>query len=196
MYYVCNGYVNSGNSVCPRVSFRRDQIERHVLAMVSAKVDAILANGGRAKLRSLIARSVKEDRHDPSVDIKGVRKGLREVEETKKRLVASLTAKNKEFLDDEFVELARRKKELEARLSELESMKRREVDIDATVEGIMASVGRFEDLFPHGTPEEQKELLRLFVDRIELDPDRRAGKVFVKRLPVPKDGSKESLLVW
>ncbi|MFH1314631.1 MAG: recombinase family protein [Candidatus Eisenbacteria bacterium] len=196
MYYVCNGYVNSGNSVCPRVSFRKDQIEERVLAMVGAKVNAILANGGRAKLRSLLARSVKEDRPDPSGEIKEIKKGLRDVGQTKKRLIASLTAKNKEFLDEEFIELARRKNELEARLQELESMKHKEVDIDATVDAIMASVRRFKDLFSHGTLEEKKAFLRLFIDRVELDPDKRAGKVFVKRLPVPKDGAMEPLLVF
>jgi DNA invertase Pin-like site-specific DNA recombinase len=195
MYYVCNGYVNSGNSVCPRVAFRKDEIERRVLDLVGPRVDALLANGGMAKLRSLIVRGLKEDTPDPDREIKEIRRGLAKVEQTKKRLVASLTAKNKEFLDEEFVELARRKKELDARLSEIESMKHKEVDIDAMVDGIMASVRGFKDLFPYGALEEQKEFIRLFVDGIELDPDRRAGKAYVKRFPVPKGGAEKPLLV-
>jgi site-specific DNA recombinase len=166
MYYACNGYVNSGK-----------------------RVNTLLGSGGMGMLRSLIARSMKEDRPDPDREIKKIRKGLSEVKQTKNRLVASLTAKNKEFLDEEFVKLARRKKELEARLSEIESTKHKEVDIDAIVDGIMASLRGFEDLFPYGTLEEQKEFIRLWVEKIELDPGKRVGKVYLKKFPLPASGS-------
>jgi hypothetical protein len=195
MYYVCNGYVNSGNSVCPRSAFKKEGLEEQVLALVGKQVDVLLHNGGAKKLRAGLAQSLRTDRPDVTGETKAIRKELRAVENDRKRLVASLTPKNKAILDEEFVELAERREGLESRLREFKAMEHMEVDIDATVDEIMASVRGFEDLFPHGTLEEQKEFIRLWVDRIELDPDRRAGKAYMKRFPVAKNGAKESLLV-
>ena len=89
------------------------------------------------------------------------------------------------FVDKKLVELKERKEVLEARLAEMQAMKREEVDCHALAEQIMATVKRFEDLFPYGTIEERKEFIGLFVDRIELDPDKRVGEVYMKKFPMP-----------
>ena len=47
-------------------------------------------------------------------------------------------------------------------------------------------------MFPYGKIEEQKELIGLFVDKIELDPDKRVGKVYMKRFPMPKGDTGKS----
>jgi len=62
------------------------------------------------------------------------------------------------------------------------------VDIDAAVDEIMASVRGFKDLFSQGILEEQKEFLRLWIEKIELDPDKRVGKVYMKCSPSAKSG--------
>jgi hypothetical protein len=49
----------------------------------------------------------------------------------------------------------------------------------------MSGVEGFDDLWKEGTPEEKKELIGLFVDRIEIDPDKRTGKIYMKKFPVP-----------
>jgi hypothetical protein len=56
----------------------------------------------------------------------------------------------------------------------------------------MASARGFEDLAPHGTLEERKEFVGLFVDRIELDPDRRVGEVYMKKFLLPANGSGDA----
>jgi predicted nuclease with TOPRIM domain len=106
--------------------------------------------------------------------------------------VASLTPANKGILDKEFTRLARDKEELEAQIRKIENTEHKEVDINATVDEIMASVRGFEDLFPQGTLEEQKEFLRLWIEKIELDPDKRAGKVYMKKFPLPANGNGNS----
>jgi hypothetical protein len=77
----------------------------------------------------------------------------------------------------------------------LESMNHKEVDSDALAEEILATVSGFGDLFKEGTLEEKKEFIRLFVDRIDLDPAGRAGEVYMRRFPVPTVGAGEPLLV-
>jgi hypothetical protein len=49
-----------------------------------------------------------------------------------------------------------------------------------------------EGLFPYGTLEEQTEFIRLWVERIELDPDTRVGKVYLKKFPMPPNGTRKS----
>jgi predicted nuclease with TOPRIM domain len=100
-------------------------------------------------------------------------------------LLDSLTPVNKEFVDKKLVELKEKKEMLTARLAEMQAMKQEEVDCHALAEQIMATVSRFEDLFPYGTIEEQKEFIELFFDRVELDPDTRVGEVYMKRFPMP-----------
>jgi hypothetical protein len=36
-----------------------------------------------------------------------------------------------------------------------------------------------------GTIEEKKELIGSFVEKVELNPDQRTGKIYVKEFPVP-----------
>ncbi len=56
----------------------------------------------------------------------------------------------------------------------------------------MAFARGFEDLAPHGTLEERKEFVGLLVDRIELDPDRRVGEVYMKKFLLPANGSGDA----
>ena len=164
-----------------------------MLALVGARVELILRGGGRHRLRALIAKALSVKKPDTEQEMKDVRQGLAALEKERKRLVASLTPKNKETLDEEFVQLRRKRKELESRLEELQSMRHREVDIDAVVEEIMATMSRFEGLFEEGTLEEKKEFIRLFVDRIDLDPEGGQAKVWMKRVPVPERVGAENL---
>jgi len=71
-------------------------------------------------------------------------------------------------------------------------MRKEEVDTDVLADTIVATVSCLEDVFPHGTVEEKKELIALFVDKIELDSVTRAGKVYMKRFPIPENGTGKS----
>ncbi len=188
-YYACNGYVNVSKDICPRTLFRRENLDGGVLGLVTGQVNGVLSNGGMRKLKTLLARELKAMIPDSQKEIRRVKTELCELASNRKRLVATLTPKNKEVLDGEFERLAEREKDLLSRLAELASPKHKEVDINATVDEVMASVKGFEDLFPHGTLEEQKEFIRLWVEKIELDPDKRVGKVYMKKFPLPANGN-------
>jgi hypothetical protein len=186
LYYACGGYVSGGKAVCPRVLFRREPLEADILNRIGLRVDWFLHNGGGEKLRALVAKGIKGESSDIDGEIKEVKRQLRELNETRRRLIASLTPANKEILDEEFESLKSEKKALETRLAELKSLKREEVDVDAVVDEIMATVRRFEDLFPYGTLQQQKEFVNLWVDHIEIDPIERRGKVYMNRFPAPR----------
>jgi predicted nuclease with TOPRIM domain len=94
-------------------------------------------------------------------------------------LLESLTPVNKQYVDKKIVALGQEKEALEARLRELESMQQQEVDCDALADEIMAAVNGFNGLFEHGRMQERKEFIGLFVEKIELDPDKRVGKFYM-----------------
>jgi hypothetical protein len=58
-------------------------------------------------------------------------------------------------------------------------------DIDANVDQIVGCLGDFEAVFSEGTPEEQKEFIRLFVEGIELDVERKKAVCRIKKFPAP-----------
>ena len=42
-------------------------------------------------------------------------------------------------------------------------------------------------MFEEGTPEEKKEFIRLFVEGIELDAEKRVARCRIKKFPAPSD---------
>ena len=48
------------------------------------------------------------------------------------------------------------------------------------------------DLFRQGTPEEKREFIRLWLYGIDLDPEGRRARVFMKRFPMPTNGTGKS----
>ena len=55
------------------------------------------------------------------------------------------------------------------------------------LDGIMAQMANFQEVLAEGTPEEKKELIRLFVEGIELDVEKRVARCRIKKFPAPKD---------
>jgi hypothetical protein len=191
-YYVCNSYTDGNRSICPDSLYRREPLETGVVGLVAARVNAILSNGGIDGLRAAVEREISAEVPDVDAEVAQITAGLSEVANRVDVLIDSLTPVNKEFVDKKIVELKEKKEMLEARLAEMQTMKREEVDCHEIAEQVMATVSRFEDLFPYGTVEERKEFIGLFLDRVELDPDNRVGEVYIKRFPMPVEDIGES----
>jgi len=60
-------------------------------------------------------------------------------------------------------------------------------DVDSIVDGIVECLQNFQPVFKEGTPEEQKEFIRLFVEGIELDAEKRVAVCRIKKFPAPSD---------
>jgi len=185
LYYACNSYVNGKRAECPNSKFRQGPLETDILKRIGHQVDAMLKEGGRDRLQASIARDLVSERRDPGPERQRLRERIKTIDIRVDTLLESLTPENKRFVDPRLVALGDERDGLEARLRELETVNQEEVDCDALADEIMASVSCFEDLFREGTIEEQKEFIRLFVERIELDPDKKTGKVYMKKFPVP-----------
>ena len=191
-YYACNSYINGKRADCPGSVFRREPLEADILGRVRSRLNLILNNGGRDRVRALIAGEIEADRPDIKAERRDVDKRINAINGKIDTLLESLTPENKRFVDPKLVTLGDERDMLEGRLRELEGMRGEEVDANVLADEIMATVSGFDDLFPHGTVEEKKELIGLFVEKIELDSVARAGKVHMKRFPMPTKGTGKS----
>ena len=148
-------------------------------------MDFILGNGGKETLRALIAKEVEAGRPDIEIETRDIEKRAKVIDTKIDTLLESLTPENKRFVDPKLVALGGERDALQQRLRELKAMREEEVDTNAMADTIVAAVSGFDDLFPHGTIEEKKELIGLFVEKIELDSRTGTGKVYMKKFPVP-----------
>ncbi len=58
------------------------------------------------------------------------------------------------------------------------------LDVGALIDGVMKTLGTFGELFEQGTLEE-KEFIRLFVDKIEVNAEEKKAVVHIRRFPAP-----------
>jgi DNA invertase Pin-like site-specific DNA recombinase len=194
-YYVCAGYKNKGNTVCPRVAIRIEVIHRYVLERIGRRVDAMLSNGGRNGLRDLLVRELAANQPYTKGEHGHIQEELGSIQSKIDRLVnalASMDSMNQEVINEKLKALVKQRDLLKSRLKELEPIQHEEVNCDAIADEIMASVRGFKGLFSEGTPEEKKEFIRLWLDGIDFDPEERRARVYMKRFPAPSQDTGKS----
>ena len=74
---------------------------------------------------------------------------------------------------------------LDSDLEALEAIPQNDLDADALAAEIVEAMSGFEALFEEGTLEEQKEFIRLFVEKIELNAEEKRAVVRIRRFPAP-----------
>jgi site-specific DNA recombinase len=196
-YYVCSGYKNKGNSVCQRSPIRVEIIHAFVLERIGTQVEALLSSGGSKALRDLVVKELESGQPDTQHERQTAQKDLASVETKIERLVnalATMDSANRQVINEKLTSLVEQRDSLKARLKELEPVQHKEVDCDAIADQIVASVRGFDDLFSHGTPEEKKEFIRLWLDGIDFDPEERRARVYMKRFPAPSPDTGNSSL--
>ena len=56
---------------------------------------------------------------------------------------------------------------------------------DAVVEEALKSIREFEEVFEEGTLEENKELVSLMVERVDVDPVGNTARCYIRKFPAP-----------
>jgi site-specific DNA recombinase len=182
-YYACSGYVNKGNAVCRRTLIRLEPVEEYVLERIRVRVEAVFSNGGREMLREAIAEEARGHGTSPRVEIEDVRQKSKRIDDDIDRLLDSITPINKEFIDKKLLRLGSEKKALEEKLKHLEVTPHEQVNPDEMANDIVQGLVKFRDLFEQGTPEEKKELVRAFVEKLELNPETGRGVLYIRQFP-------------
>jgi site-specific DNA recombinase len=182
-YYACGGYVNKGNAVCERTLVSMKQVEGYVLERMNLRVRELLADGGKRKLRDAIAKELRSCGPDPKEERRRTEARLKSIDADINRLLDSLTPVNKEFVDKKLVGLGSEQKELQEELKQSEVVPEGQINPDELAEQIVTGLVGFEELLGQGTPEERKELVRAFVEKLVIDPDAGKGVLYIRQFP-------------
>ena len=184
-YYICGGYLAKGRGTCVRAPIAKEMIEARVRSSIGDRVRRFLDDGGSEVLRAAVTDCLKRLLAPPKVDASRIRERLEQMDAAVRRLVDSLSPVNKEFVDQRLLELKRERDELERHLKDQSDRPKREVNFDAVVDDILRDIRRFDGVFHHGTIEEQKDFVNLFVERIEVDPREGRARVHIRQFPAP-----------
>jgi len=182
-YYACSGYVNKGNSVCKRALVALKPVEEYVLARIQHQVEQLLAARGKKRLRDAIASELRSCGPDPKEEMREVKAKFKRIDESIDRLLDNITPINKEFIDKKLLKLGSEKKALEEKLRQLEVKPDEQVNPDEMANDIVHGLVKFRDLFEQGTAEEKKELVRAFVEKLELNPETGKGVLYIRQFP-------------
>jgi site-specific DNA recombinase len=184
-YYECSAYRNKGTSVCQKALVPAVPLEADVLSEIERRVVAFLQDGGAEFLRSGLKSAAKLWLEQNAPDRKAIEERLRETGANIKRLLASITPANARYVDEEIVVLGRERDALDAQLDQIRIRGSMAPDVEAIVDQIVTCLQDFQAVFKEGTPEEKKEFIRLFVERIELDAEKRVAVCRIKKFPAP-----------
>jgi site-specific DNA recombinase len=173
--YVCGSYVRKGSGVCKRHAIEKAPFEEYILGRVHARLMEVLENGGRELLRSYVKEELESLLVRPEGEKERIANELAALKVEAERLLANLSAANREFIDERLLEIKRRRRELEADREVLLAKIGKPVDLEAAINDAMGYLNRFRDVLDQGTFMEKKEFLRGFVVGIDLDPEAKQG---------------------
>jgi DNA invertase Pin-like site-specific DNA recombinase len=186
-YYICSGYRTKGPLKCTKLLIPAPALENGVMANIEQRVVDFMQGGGEQVLREGLAIAAKRWLEQHAPDPKAIEERLQAIRADVKRLLASITPVNAKYLDEEIVALQREREALEGQLEQIRVSKATAPDVDRTVDEIVAQMQDFQAVFNEGTPEEKKEFIRLFVEGIELDAEKRVARCRIKKFPAPSD---------
>jgi DNA invertase Pin-like site-specific DNA recombinase len=182
-YYLCGGYITKGTSVCKRVAYPQEPLESYLIGRLQTRLQVFLTKGGEKVLRQMVREALAQAGPNPEKALADTRTEITRLRKDVDRLLANLTAGNRDFIDTKLGEIRRRLRDLEAKEEELQTRATQIPDLEATVEAALAQVRRLKEVLAHGSIVEQKELLRGFVGGIVLTPSQHRGVITWYDLP-------------
>ena len=186
-YYECQGYRNKGPVKCTKVLIPALALEADIMSHVEQRVVTFMQKGGEEVLREGLALAARRsfDQHVPNPKL--IEGRLQAIRGDMKRLLASITPVNAKYIDEEIVALEQEQAGLQRQLEQTRISKATVPDVNVAVDEIVAQMQDFQAVFSEGTPEEKKEFIRLFVEGIELDAEKRVAVCRIKKFPAPSD---------
>ena len=186
-YYACSGYFGKGNSVCPRRTLPKDEIEGYVLDVIGQMLGQYFVGENLTLLRKFVEEELGSLTPDFSNEIDRVEARLSEIEKVVTNLIDNITSTNREYVDKRIIELKRERIELENKLRTLEADGKKRIEVSTLVDQALEIAGDFKRVFEEGTIEEKRSFIRAFLTRIDLDPESCQGEARFILLPGMQD---------
>lgn len=181
--YVCNGYISKGKSACLRRALPKEEIEDWVMDVIGEMIKSYFTGDNSAKLQKLIEQELESLIPDFGDELDGIEARLTEIEKSITNLIDNITSANRDFVDKRIIELRREISELEGRKRALEAEGKKRIEIEKIVEEAMVMASDYKRVFKEGSVEEKRYFLRVFLTRIDLDPQTGEGQARFVLLP-------------
>ncbi len=181
-YYVCRSYQRYSRDGCISYSIPKEKIEKEV-------IDQIYERLRRSKAMDRIARQLQKQlaRESLSLDdrLADLQSELQETEIKEQRLLkfVEIGELPPQTAGVQFKQLEADKDRLREEIAALEATEVTEIDPKDALKQIMAFLKNFRQILKEGTLDEQRTLIRCFVDRVEVDPDAPTVEVFMYKVP-------------
>ncbi|MEE9270121.1 MAG: hypothetical protein V3V49_07655, partial [Candidatus Krumholzibacteria bacterium] len=164
------------------------------VAGIRSTVTKFLGEGGEKLLQTLIRESLKPNR-DIEHERRHCKERISEINGRIDELLDCLTVTNKEFVDQKLAKLKEERDGWVLREEDIRKQAVRAHGTDAFVRDAIECIRGFDEVFAEGTREERKELVSLFVEKIEVNPKERIARVRIRKFPAPNSLDTGNLLV-
>lgn len=180
LYYCCGAsYYRKGRGCGEGFQVPKDGLESSVIQEIG---EVFTSFSDPSKVKKLVEDEVRGRTNRESCEAESIRDELRkvtlEMENVRKAIKAGLD--DVDWANSELRELKARREELEARQKDLAVQPVPRILDHAVVEEYLKT---FERTFEFGTNEEKRELVRLFVKKVELNPE--TGDIAIRLLSRP-----------
>ena len=178
---VDGGYINKGKAVCADYKINKKELESFVIKAVRNK---ILTSDLPRRVEELLMKKINESSAEKYTTIERYQRSLGEVKARIDRLVTSI--ENGVDVEEIFQRVKETKKEKQACEQKIEQLKASSIapsdiiDAKAQVQYLMDN---FENILSTSPVSLQKELLRKFIQVIEVDRVSDSVIVYLKKIP-------------
>ncbi len=184
--YRCNSRSESGLRACGNKAINRDYLEKYVFRLLA---DVLFDEKRIPSVIDEYNRTVRDNDDDFSKEIKDLDRSIKKLRKEIDNLVAVIAGTGSAMLAEA---LSDKERELSALKTERRDMEQRRVTVDVNRSEIVEAFHKGRELLLSGEIPHLKQLIRLYVRRIEVYPDYVA--VFLTYLPVLKASADEQSL--
>ena len=171
--YACGGYHSRGRSVCEPHSVRCELLDDYVIDEIERRLKASL---GRDKLRREVRRQL--------APLLRIDNGAARIEAEIKSMGAKidlilrgLSAENVSLADQELTRLRRQRDAAVEALDELRRRLGQPLNLEQAVDEVMTGLDELREAISDGAPAQRKQLVRVFVGEIRIDPYKKEALV-------------------
>lgn len=192
-YYTDGGYVKGGRSVCDPFHIPSRHLEDEVLALIQSSV---LRGIDADRMVKKVAAMLRAEGESTSSRLRELNRELGEQEKRLDRLV-SLVAEGADF--DAFHSRIQSIQQ-SVRILKDEMLRytsgSKPGDPDATAQALVLRLRDIRSVLANGSPLQRKDIVRRFVQKIEIDKTQHRAAVHLRRLPTVRTGkSLDDLMV-
>lgn len=180
-YYVDGGHMNKGNSVCTRLSIRKEKIEGFVLDQIRENLPTSKAV---SRLEEMISQFLSK-RSNSDGDFKSAERALAQIQQKIENLLVSI----EKGLDMETVlprlkELEKEKKQVELEFEKLGRIAGEKIEIAKAAQAASKFISDFDKHFNRAPIQEKKALLKQIVLGVRVEPERRIATCAITKIPM------------